>query len=208
MTSPPPLVIVGGGGHALACLDVLECANTFQIAGIVDPALPAGSLCGGYPVLGGDEALEGLAATCPCALIGVGQIKTPRVRIRLYEMLHRLNFFLPSVVSPLAYLSPHAALGEGSIVMHRAVVNTSAAIGKNTILNTGSIIEHECRIGDHCHIAVGAVLCGNVIVGDGAFIGAGAVCRQGVAIGRGAVIGCGVSVLEDVPPHALYTGRR
>ncbi len=208
MTRSLPLVVVGGGGHALACLDVLECVKAFRIAGIVDPALPAGSLYGGYPVLGGDEALEGLAATCPCALVGVGQIKSPRVRIRLYETLRQLGFSLPSVVSPLAYLSPHAALGEGSLVMHHAVVNTGAAIGKNAILNTGAIIEHECRIGDHCHIAVGAVLCGNVTVGDGAFIGAGAVCRQGVSIGAGAVVGCGVRVIEDVPPHTLYTGRK
>ena len=30
------IILIGGGGHCKSCIDVIEQAGTFQIAGIVD----------------------------------------------------------------------------------------------------------------------------------------------------------------------------
>ncbi len=202
------LLLIGGGGHAAACIDVLRLSGIFSIAGFVDPALEPGTNCFGYPVLGRDEDLPALARLYPNAFITVGQIKTPTVRMRLFATLAALGCNLPRIVSPLAHAADSANLGAGTIVMHFALVNAYARVGKNCIVNTRAVIEHECHIGDHCHIAVGAVVCGNVTVEDGVFIGAGAVCRQGIHIGAGAVIGCGTTVLTDIPAGTIFTGKK
>lgn len=200
------IILVGGGGHAAACIDVLRLSG-IPIAGVIDPALEVGTECFGCPVLGRDEDLPSLVQTYQNVLITVGQIKNASIRKRLFTKLNDLGFTMKSVVSPLAYVSKNATLDAGTIAMHFALVNAYARVGKNCIINTRSVIEHECCVGDHCHIAVGAILCGNVTVEDGVFIGAGAICRQGIHIGAGAVIGCGVRVVRNIEAGELYIGK-
>ena len=61
------------------------------------------------------------------------------------------------------YRSPQK-IGEGSIIMHGAIINACAEIGKNTIINTGVLIEHDTLIEDNCHVATRAVINGNCLV--------------------------------------------
>ena len=42
---------------------------------------------------------------------------------------------LPVIVSPNAYVSKRAQIGNGTIIYHDAIVNTNAKIGKNCIIN-------------------------------------------------------------------------
>ncbi len=53
-------------------------------------------------------------------------LNPPDLRIRLYERLRQLGFEMPVVMSPRAYVSRHASVGEGTIVMHGAIVNAGA----------------------------------------------------------------------------------
>ena len=63
-----------------------------------------------------------------------------------------IGFSLPTIISPLAYVSDNVVIGEGTIIMHGAIINSGAKIGSNCIINTRSIIEHETIVEDHCHI--------------------------------------------------------
>jgi sugar O-acyltransferase (sialic acid O-acetyltransferase NeuD family) len=178
---------------------VIEAGSDFKIAGIVQPRVGGQNKVLGYPVLGADDDLAALLERIPNALITVGQIKSPDTRIRLFELLKTYGARLPIIRSPTAYCSRHAALGEGSILMHASVVNAGARIGANCILNSQALVEHDAVISDHCHIATGAIVNGGVRIGPGCFIGSGAVLKQGLAIGAGAVIGAGQFVRNDVP---------
>ena len=200
------VLLVGGGGHCRALIDVLEAAN-IPVAGIVhgpDCDLRAMS---GYPPLGRDTELADLRRRFRLALVSVGQIKTSSIRRKLFMLLLEHGFELPVVRSPYAYVSSHAQLGRGSVVMHHALVNAGASIGENCIINSKALIEHDCTIEAHCHIAVGAMLCGGVRVAEGSFIGAGSICREGVCIGSGVIVGCGSVILKDVPDGAIIKGR-
>lgn len=201
------LVLVGGGGHCRSVIDMLECAQS-PIAGIVHGADCAMEAVLGYPALGDDAALPQVRQRYGQALVTVGHIANAALRQKLYAALLALDFTLPLCVSPLACVSAHAHCGQGTVVMHHALVNAAVRIGNNCIINSKALVEHDCRIGDHCHIAVGAILCGQVCVRDGVFVGAGAVVRAGVTLGEGAVIGCGTTVLHDVAAHTVYTGLR
>lgn len=175
----PKLILIGGGGHCAACIDVIEQEGRFEIVGIVDKDT-SGEMLLGYPILGGDDDLQALRASCDHALITIGQIKSPSIRIRLFEFAKSFGFTLPSIVSPRAYVSKHATLGEGTIIMHDALINARAAIGRNCIINTKALVEHDGVVEDNCHISTGAIVNGSAIVREGTFVGSNAVTKESV----------------------------
>ena len=81
--SPVSLLLVGAGGHAASCIDVVEQHGGFRIAGLIGMPEEAGTRVLGYEVLGSDEHLPGLVATVGSALIAVGHMKSALPRIRM-----------------------------------------------------------------------------------------------------------------------------
>jgi sugar O-acyltransferase (sialic acid O-acetyltransferase NeuD family) len=201
-----PLLLLGAGGHARACIDVIEQQGAYRIAGLVGTAEQVHSRILGYDVVADDTGLAALSGQIPWALVAVGQIASPELRMRLYAQALQLGYSLAAIVAPGAHVSRHASIGAGSIVMHGAIVNAGARVGRNCIINTGALLEHDADVGDHCHIATGALLNGAVRVGEGSFVGSGCVIKQGVALGRRSVVGMGVAVRHDVPDHARFLG--
>lgn len=202
------ILLLGAGGHAKACIDVIEQVGSFMIAGLVGLPEEVGKSVLGYPVLGADADLEVLLAQYPYAVVAMGQIKTAEPRIRLYTQLVEYCQCPPAIISPQAYVSPHASVGAGTIVFHGAVINAGAVVGKNCIVNSLSLVEHDVVIGDHCHVATGARINSGVRVGEGSFLGSGSTVRQGLVIGRNCVIGMGQPVLADCADGAQLPEKR
>jgi sugar O-acyltransferase (sialic acid O-acetyltransferase NeuD family) len=193
------ILLLGAGGHARACIDVLELHGGFRIGGLIGLPAEVGSSVLGYPVLGTDAELPRLRRDHTSALVTIGQIKTPEQRMRLHALAQSHAYTLPVIVSPRAHVSRHALLGAGTIVMHEAVVNAGAVVGRNCILNSLSLVEHDAVIEDHCHVATAAAINSGVHVSAGTFIGSNSCVRQGVRIGERSVIGMGQRVLKDCP---------
>lgn len=175
----PKLILIGGGGHCASCIDVIELENKFEIAGFVDNNIAGDSLLG-YPLLGSDDDLQMLRATYEHALITLGQIKSPSVRIRLFELTRLQGYILPTIVSPRAHVSKSALIGEGTIVMHDVLINSRATIGRNCIINTKALVEHDAVVEDNCHISTAAIINGGTIVRNGTFVGSNAVTKESV----------------------------
>jgi len=197
------ILLIGAGGHARACIDVIETESQFEIAGLVEKE---GCVAGDnleYPIIGTDNDLKDLRQQYSNALITVGQIKSPEIRIKLFQLLKELDFTIPAIISSHAYVSKHAQIGEGSIVMHGAIINANAKIGKNCIINNRSLIEHDVVIGDHCHIATGAIINGEVSVGNETFIGSGVVTKQCISIGNNSIISVGEILKTDVDSNIV-----
>lgn len=199
-----PILLIGAGGHAASCIDVIEQEELFAIVGLVGGTEEVGRDVLGYPVLGADSELHTLVTKFGRALIVVGQIKTPEPRIRLFARLMALGCELPSIISPRASVSRHATLGAGTIVMHGAIVNARASVGSNCILNSQCLVEHDARIADHCHVATGAIVNGGASIGEGTFVGSQSCVRQEITVGRHCVIGMGERVLADCPDGSTH----
>ncbi len=176
------IILIGGGGHCKAVIDVIEQEGRFKIIGIVDRQELLGKIVLGYPTIGNDSDLKRLVSQCKSVIITIGQISSPSKRISLFNKVLKLGFTLPSVVSPRAYVSQHANIGKGSVIMHDAIINAGAVIGDNCIINTKSVVEHDSNIGDHCHISTNVVINGGVFVGKGSFIGSGVVTKEDIQI--------------------------
>ncbi|MBE0514841.1 NeuD/PglB/VioB family sugar acetyltransferase [Sulfurimonas sp.] len=176
------IILIGGGGHCRAVIDVIEMQNRYEIVGIVDKKELLGQDVLGYKIIGSDDDLEALFTTCKNAAITVGQIKSNEARVRVFDKLKKIGFNLPTIISPLAYVSKHAHVDEGTIVMHHALVNSNAKVGKNCIINTKALIEHDVVVEDNCHISTGAVVNGGVVVKKDTFYGSNATSKEYVEV--------------------------
>ena len=192
------IILVGAGGHARSCVDVIELSGHFKIAGLVEKDHTNSQENLGYPIIGTDDDLPDLRRDYEVALVTVGQIKSAATRVRLFDMLSDLKYKLPVIVSPRSHVSRHSKIGAGTIIMHDVIVNANAEIGQNCIINNKVLIEHDAAVGDHCHIATGAIVNGEVTVGSESFIGSGAVTKQSVSIDNNCVIGAGAVIKTDV----------
>jgi sugar O-acyltransferase (sialic acid O-acetyltransferase NeuD family) len=202
----PSLILIGAGGHAHVCIDVIEQQGQFEIAGLIGMPAEVNATHFFYKVIGTDSDLPALSKIHHYAMITVGHIQSPDLRMRLYQRAIETGFQLPAIVSPTAYVSRHASIGAGSIVMHGAIVNAGARVGNNCIINSRALIEHDVTIGDHCHISTGAVLNGTVSVGAGSFIGSGSVVRETIAIGTRCLVGMGLALRHDLKDGARFVG--
>jgi len=174
------ILIIGSGGHAKVCIDLIEETPQFEIIGIVSPDLSK-EFCS-YPILGDDNDLKDLKQNTDHALIGIGQIRNPNSRILVFNKLKEFGFNLPTIVSQSSFISPKSKLGEGSVVLRNCIVNRDAKIGSNSIINNKALIEHDVTIGDNCHISTGALVNGGVEIGNNCFVGSGSVIKQGIII--------------------------
>lgn len=176
------LILIGGGGHCRSCIDVIEQEAKYEIAGIVDMPEKIGSKVLGYPIIGSDNDMHDIAKNYANFFITIGHLTDVSNRIKVFNILRGLKVNLPIIISPLAYISSHALVDSGSIIMHHSIVNSGASVGKNTIINSKALIEHDAIIGNHCHISTGAIINGGVEVGDMTFYGSGAVSKQNTKI--------------------------
>ncbi|AEJ18671.1 acetyltransferase [Gracilinema caldarium] len=172
------IILIGGGGHCKSVIDVIERTKRFKIVGIIDKPERIGEYVLGYKIIGCDNDLEIIRKYIQYAFITVGQIGSGEIRAGLYNKLCSLGYTLPVVISPLAYVSKHAKIESGTIIMHHALVNANAKIGFNCIINSKALIEHDAVIGNHCHVATAAVVNGGVVIRDHTFFGSNATSKQ------------------------------
>jgi len=182
------LILVGAGGHCRSCIDVIELEGRWAIAGIVGRPQERGITVLGHAVNHSDEDLPGLVGAGHAFLLTIGQIGAPGMRQVLFDRLKDMGAEMATVISPRSYVSAHAKVGPGSIVMHHALVNAAAIVGANCIINSKSLVEHDAEVGDHCHVATTAVVNGGVRIGEGSFIGSGAVLKEYITLPPGSFI--------------------
>ena len=104
--SKPALLLIGAGGHAKSCIDVIEQEDKFQIIGLVGSPNDVGAHVLGYEVLGTDDALSELLNMTQYALVAVGQIGTNDLRSKLFSEIINIGFLSPIVMAIIA-LSIH-----------------------------------------------------------------------------------------------------
>ena len=199
------LILVGGGGHCKSVIDVAESAG-YTIKGILDLPEKVGEKILGYPIMGTDKDISEFVHEV-LFLVTVGQIKDASLRINLHQKIVNAGGKLATVIASTAHVSKYAKIGEGTVVMHQAMINADAVIGKSCIINTFANIEHDVVIEDYCHISTGAMINGNCKIGRGTFFGSQSVIINGLEIVEECVIGAGSTVRKDLKQKGIYSGN-
>lgn len=196
-------LLVGAGGHATVCADVL-LAMGLEVVGAVDrradttPGL-------GVPLLGTDDQVLEVADRHRVGTLCVA-IGDNGVRRMLTDRLTRAGRAVQAVHSPDAVVSPSVELGAGVQLLPAAVVNAATTLGAGVIVNTNASVDHDCQVGAFSHIAPGVAIGGGVTIGDGVLVGLGSRVLPGVTVGDRAVVGAGAVVTADVPADATVVG--
>jgi len=199
------IILIGAGGHCVSCTDVIEKEKKFKIIGLIDNKKK--SFLFGYKILGNDKNLKKFYKKVKFALITTGHIKNNKIREKLFEKVSKHGFKFPRIVSPLAYVSQHATIGEGTIIMHGSIVNAGAKIGKNCIINSKSLIEHNVIIEDNCHIATRSTVNGGVKIKSNSFIGSCSIIKQNTTIGKNCFVNANLFVEKNLKNNSKFYGK-
>jgi sugar O-acyltransferase (sialic acid O-acetyltransferase NeuD family) len=199
----PHWYIYGAGGLGLETMDILEHAMR---EGLVPPHNPcfvedstARSMVSGYSIHDLSDCLRGSPIT-----IAVGE---PRIRELLMNKAQKAGLVLRSIISPTAFVSPMANVGDGVIVAPLCSVQANAKIEANVAVNTMAIVGHDVRVLKGAVISSMVNLGGAVVVGQSAYIGMGALIKEGCSIGEWTIVAMGSVVFSDLPNDIIAVGN-
>jgi sugar O-acyltransferase (sialic acid O-acetyltransferase NeuD family) len=197
------IVVFGCGGHAKVVIDILEKMEIYNIIGIIDSYVTAGTNVYGYEVLGDETKLAQLVVNGGIVAIGDNFIRSKMVQ-KIKEASKNFNFI--SGIHPSAIVARGVELGEGTVVMPGATINSDSKIGDHCIINTKASVDHDCIIEDFVSLAPGVTLGGNVNIGQHSVISIGSSVTHSVKIAEHTIIGAGSTVLHDIETQVIAYG--
>ena len=196
------IFIIGAGGHAKTCIDVIENNNKFQIASLIDKKSNK-KIIFKHKIIKEINFIKKKENKKLNILIGVGQIKNSILRKNLFFRYKQLGYNFPNIISKFSYVSKNSVLKEGNLICHGVVINAGVKIGLNCIINNQALIEHDVIIGDHCHISTGSIINGGTIIGSNTFIGSGTTIKENIKIGNNCVIGAGLTIKKNIKSNTF-----
>lgn len=200
-------VIIGGGGHCRAVIDILRMNPEIALVAILDKDYRLhGKELHHVPVVGYLDLLENLIDSdhIEAAALAIGD---NLARAEVYQKVQDLKLKVLNCIHPRSIISTHAnTLGRGIYIGANVVIGPNVSIGDNTIINSNVTIPHNNVIKKHVNISPGVHLGGGTIIDEGSFIGLGVSILQYVKIGKNCIIGAGAVVTEDIPDNSLAIG--
>ena len=200
------IAVIGGGGHAKVIISILLKLNKYEVIGYIDKE-NRGTILGINYIGNDDLFINKYKNKIKYTALGVGQIKTSKLRKTIVGKYLKSGFLFPKIVSPDATINKEVNIGNGTVVMDGVVINSGAEIGEYAIINSNSTVEHDCKIGDYVHIAPGVTMSGEVNVGNDCLIGVGSTIIQGISISSNVIVGAGSIVYKDITLPGVYLGN-
>ena len=157
------LLLIGSGGFGRVVLE--HASQYFDCAFLDDGKI---KMVDDTPVIGTTADIEKLYGEYKYLLVTIGNNK---LRQELYKRAAASGYTFPNIIVPSAYISPHATLGTGVIILNNAVIQNNSKIGDGTILNAGVEAHHDADIGNYCLIYTNSVVRSLAHVGDRVWIG-------------------------------------
>tara|TARA_B100000780_G_scaffold255535_1_gene204208 strand:- start:816 stop:1385 length:570 start_codon:yes stop_codon:yes gene_type:complete len=182
------IILIGAGGHAKSCVDVIDSQKKFKVSLMVDKVYKNQDEIKTILEL---DFLANYELNKKNLFIGVGQLKSGKLRKKIFKFYKNKGCIFPTIKSKSSYVSKNSSIDEGTIIMHKAFVNSNASIGKNCIINSGAIIEHDVIIGNNVHIAPGAIVLGGCNIQENSFIGSGTVLKQNTILTKETILSSG-----------------
>lgn len=157
------LLLVGAGGFGRV---VLEHAQAHYDCAFLDDGIA--KTVDSIPVIGKTVNMASFYPEYKLLLVTIGNNE---LRKRLYKEAAAIGFSFPSIIHPTAYISPHAHIGTGCVILNNAVVQNNASCGDGCILNPGVELHHDSTIGSYCLVYTNSVVRSLTSVGDCVWIG-------------------------------------
>ena len=177
------LLLVGAGGFGRV---VLEHATAIYDCAFLDDG--DATIVDGVPVIGKTAEMASFYPEYKRLLVTIGNNK---LREQLYKEAATIGFTFPNIIHPSAYVSPHAHIGSGCVILNNAVVQNNAKCGDGCILNPGVELHHDSTIGSYCLVYTNSVVRSLTSVGNRVWIGSTATVSTSAIVPDDAIIGDG-----------------
>ena len=195
--------IYGAGGYGVETMDLLrQMLNSKSEDGIQPVFLtdaPTTTNLFGYDVVP-------LVETVPRSLVTIA-VGEPETRRLLREKALDANLTLASVISPQAFVSDLASIGDGCIIAPFCSIQARANLAENVAVNTAAIVGHDVFVDLDCGLSSMINLGGATKVGARSYIGMGALVKEQLTIGHSTIVGMGSVVYNDVPDEVVCVGN-
>ena len=174
--SKEKLLLVGAGGFGRMAAE--QAALIYNCA-FVDDGKAAGEAVCGFPVVGHVADLPRLREVYSLLVVCIGN---NALRAQIFDFARALGYRFANIIAPSAYISPHAKIGEGCVLLQNVCVQNGASIGDGALLNAGVEIHCDGVVEDY------ALIYTNAVVRTGAFVGRCARVGSNASIGNHAVV--------------------
>ena len=173
------LLLVGAGGLGRVALE--HACEEYECY-FVDDGYRIGDKVDGTEIIGHTDNLNELFSFARKLVVTIGNNK---IREKLYTEAGKIGFSFPNIICKSAYISRHASIGHGCIILNNVVIQNGAKVGDGVILNPGVEIHHDSLVNNN------VVIYGNSVVRTGAEVG------NRVKIGSNQTIGNFTVVKDD-----------
>lgn len=148
------LLIVGAGGFGRVTLE--HASRQFDCA-FVDDGRTAGAVVDGVEVVGGISDLQRLhdEAGFDKLIVTIGNNK---LREEIYSKAKALGYSFSNIVCSSAYISPHAQIGCGCVLLNNVVVQNGGRVGDGVLLNPGVEVHNDAFVDDYTLIYTNSVV--------------------------------------------------
>lgn len=198
------LIFVGAGGFLLEVIEYVEssknCPDDIRIKGFLDDNL--GKSHEGLTHLGSIDSYN--IKENDVFIITIGNVSH---RSKIFDLLKSKGATFYTLIHELAYVSPSAKIGEGSIVSPYSIVNAHADIGNNVAINVHCSVGHESRIGNSSVLSPYAAMNGNSELGAMSFLGTRSTIFPGKRLGDKCTVDSHSVVKVDVDDGMIVTSK-
>jgi acetyltransferase-like isoleucine patch superfamily enzyme len=149
------LLILGAGSQGPVVKETAEAIGVFHNIAYLDDDLNnklAIDTCGNY---------KQYVDLYPIAIPSFGNCE---LRAKWINRLEKAGLHLPTLIPPMATVSPSAVVEEGTIVEMKAIVGTNARIKRGCIISTGAVVDLNATVSENCHIGSSATVKKDAVV--------------------------------------------
>jgi len=199
------LIIVGDSAFAQIAYHYFRDDTDYQVVGFsVEKEFLKSTELLNLPVVPFDQLAQIFPTSNHSIFVAVTYGQLNRLRARLLNEARKLGYAIASYISPRAYISKEAKLGEHCFIFENNVIQPYAEIGDDVILWSGNHIGHHSKIGAHSFITSHVVISGFVSIGQFSFLGVNSTVANNVIIGDDCWIGPAVVLSKDTKAGSLF----
>lgn len=142
------LLILGAGIYSAVVYEIAMDSGEFSEIAFLDDSNSVTPF--GGKVEGKISELGGISKGFTHAIAAIGN---PDVRFKVTKKIEEeTDCRVAVLVSPRAYVSKSATLGEGCVVEPMAVVHSCCSLGKGCLVSAGAVINHAAVCSDYVHV--------------------------------------------------------
>lgn len=204
-TGRKPLIIFGTGDLAQIAYEYFTNDSQYYVkAFCVDREyMPKDKTMSVLPVIAWDEAQEKYPPFTHDIFVAMVYNNMNRDRAAKCEHAKAKGYKLASYISPSAFVSTSAKIGEHCFIFENNVIQPFVTIEDNCILWSGNHIGHSSTIKKDCFISSHVVVSGHCTINSNCFLGVNSTMANNTTIGKETWVSPGAIMSGDIPANSL-----